>query len=134
MNKTKLILGSVAFYIALCVANVALPATISPVPASAAQTSDKDPSNDLPNPDQPYYDLWGNEFAFDGTLMRVSTCPYSDPISGKPNPYCDTYVPHTPTGCPYGDSIPLDSPKCAPPANQTTTPPATVNPNQCWGK
>lgn len=25
------------------------------------------------------------------------------------------YVPHTPTGCPYGDSIPLDSPKCTPP-------------------
>lgn len=22
-----------------------------------------------------------------------------------------------PTGCPYGDSIPLDSPKCAPPAD-----------------
>jgi len=22
-----------------------------------------------------------------------------------------------PTGCPYGDSIPLDSPKCAPPEN-----------------
>lgn len=23
-----------------------------------------------------------------------------------------------PTGCPYGDSIPLDSPKCAPPQNE----------------
>lgn len=26
-----------------------------------------------------------------------------------------SYIAHTPTGCPYGDSIPLDSPKCAPP-------------------
>jgi len=32
----------------------------------------------------------------------------------------DKYIPHTPTGCPYGDSIPLDSPKCVP--------------EQSWGK
>jgi hypothetical protein len=27
-----------------------------------------------------------------------------------------------PTGCPYGDSIPLDSPKCAPPAPEAYDP------------
>lgn len=33
-----------------------------------------------------------------------------------------------PTGCPYGDSIPLDSPKCAPPADPATAY-APWNPN-----
>lgn len=31
------------------------------------------------------------------------------------------YLPHTPTGCPYGDSIPVDSPKCVPPAENVTS-------------
>lgn len=40
------------------------------------------------------------------------------------------YVPHTPTGCPYGDSIPLDSPKCAPPPVYA----APVEPGEFQGK
>lgn len=36
------------------------------------------------------------------------------------------YVPHVPTGCPYGDSIPLDSPKCVPPP--AVDPPSTEIP------
>lgn len=32
-----------------------------------------------------------------------------------------------PSGCPYGDNIPLDSPKCAAPPSQTITPPAVIN-------
>jgi len=45
-----------------------------------------------------------------------------------------------PTGCPYGDSIPLDSPKCAPPQAEkldevrptVDEPPITTEEN--WGK
>lgn len=29
-----------------------------------------------------------------------------------------TDTPHTPTGCPYGDSIPIDSPKCVAPPTE----------------
>lgn len=35
-------------------------------------------------------------------------------IGEKNSPLCKK----EPTGCPYGDSIPLDSPKCAPPIEQ----------------
>ncbi len=31
-----------------------------------------------------------------------------------------------PTGCPYGDSIPVDSPKCVPPAEPAQEAPATT--------
>lgn len=53
------------------------------------------------------------------------------------NPICKL----EPTGCPYGDSIPLgpDCDKHAPQPepekpSETITPPATVNLNQCGGK
>lgn len=42
-----------------------------------------------------------------------------------------------PTGCPYGDSIPLDSPKCAPPVeveNTTPTPVTTEDTEVFYGK
>lgn len=45
-----------------------------------------------------------------------------------------------PTGCPYGDAIPLDSPKCAPPQTDPSTavindPPAEAAvPASCQGK
>lgn len=35
-------------------------------------------------------------------------------IMGQAHAEEPPYIPHTPTGCPYGDSIPIDSPKCAP--------------------
>lgn len=44
------------------------------------------------------------------------TCPAGSYEIGREkdgNPLCKL----EPTGCPYGDSIPLDSPKCAPPEN-----------------
>lgn len=43
----------------------------------------------------------------------VAQCPDGQTLQGfddSNNPICRAY----PTGCPYGDSIPLDSPKCAP--------------------
>lgn len=43
-------------------------------------------------------------------------CPagsYNIGISKDDQPICKL----EPTGCPFGDSIPLDSPKCAPPAD-----------------
>lgn len=44
-----------------------------------------------------------------------------------------------PTGCPYGDSIPLDSPKCAPTVVQPTIPETPVtdipdNTSEVFGK
>lgn len=41
-------------------------------------------------------------------------------------PESQDYVPHTPTGCPYGDSIPVDSPKCVPPPEEQPTPSPTA--------
>jgi hypothetical protein len=45
----------------------------------------------------------------------TATCPAGTYEIGRDGakPLCKA----EPTGCPYGDSIPLDSPKCAPPAN-----------------
>jgi hypothetical protein len=47
----------------------------------------------------------------------------------------DTYVPHTPTGCAYGDSIPVDSVKCAPPQSTSVynaTEPVTTAPAETF--
>lgn len=51
--------------------------------------------------------------------MAVASDKYDGDCTGKETVgRCadKPYPPHTPTGCPYGDSIPVDSPKCAPPA------------------
>jgi len=45
----------------------------------------------------------------------------------------EDFVPHTPTGCPYGDSIPLDSPKCAPPPEIQEPTPRPVTPPGYYG-
>lgn len=39
-----------------------------------------------------------------------------------------------PTGCPYGDAIPLDSPKCQPPVAHTSDVPAAPEITQLQGK
>lgn len=38
------------------------------------------------NSTAPYYDLWGNEFSYQGKLIKASS-EQKDPVSGKPNPY-----------------------------------------------
>ena len=65
------------------------------------------------NPDRPSYDLWGNKWSYNGKLLKVGKCPYIDPISKSPNPYC-----------PHKKSIPA----------QTTTKPKPNKINQCGGK
>jgi hypothetical protein len=40
------------------------------------------------DPNRPQYDLWGNEWSATGTLLKIGSCE-PDPISGKPNPYCE---------------------------------------------
>lgn len=63
-----------------------LPAQTRTQPASAAQTSEKEIS--LPDPYRPSYDLWGNQWSYDGKLLHA-VCPnVPDPISGKDNPEC----------------------------------------------
>lgn len=50
-------------------------------------TLDKDcASTSCTDPNANYYDLWGNEFTYDGTLIQAST-EQTDPISGQVNPY-----------------------------------------------
>lgn len=44
----------------------------------------KDPTP--PDPNRPYYDLWGNEFDYQGNLIQAST-ECIDPISGAVNTY-----------------------------------------------
>ena len=44
------------------------------------------------------------------------------------------YVPHVPTGCPYGDSIPLDDPKCVPPPVEAVQPIAEPTPEPVKAK
>lgn len=39
----------------------------------------------LPDPNRPYFDLWGNEFTYNGTLLKAAPC-VTDPISGQQNP------------------------------------------------
>lgn len=112
--KTKLILGVLSAAIILTGITAVLPAQTRPQLANAAQTSDKCYDN-CTDPDRPYFDMWGNQFAYDGTLLHVATCPYTDPISHQPNPYCPAVV-------------------TTPAPSQTTAPPATVNPNQCGAK
>lgn len=46
----------------------------------------KDPTP--PDPNRPYYDLWGNQFSYDGKLLHAACPNVPDPISGKGNPYC----------------------------------------------
>lgn len=48
-----------------------------------------------PDPNRPSFDAAGNKYDYMGNLIEAVSPPH-------------------PTGCPYGDSIPLDSPKCAP--------------------
>lgn len=50
---------------------------------NGALSKDPTPSD----PERPYFDLWGNEFTYDGQLMHIST-ECVDPISNEPNPYC----------------------------------------------
>lgn len=42
-----------------------------------------------PDPNRPYFDLWGNRFDYNGNLLNVSETCYPDNQAG-PNPYCQT--------------------------------------------
>lgn len=112
-----------------------------PAVAQVAQSSDKtspvvqsqkDPTP--PDPNRPYYDGWGNEFSYDGTLMHANCPNVPDPITGKDNPYCvcppdaadHTYylmgydknagaaVCHIEYyhACPYSEGVSADDPMC----------------------
>lgn len=61
------------------------------------------------------------QFLLLGLLLLITILFASGNIASGDDQYKD-YVPHTPTGCPYGDSIPLDDPKCVPPAIQEPQP------------
>lgn len=60
--------------------------------ASMASSPTLVPSSDktisLPDPNRPYFDMWGNKFDYMGNLIYIGNCPYIDPISNEPNPYC----------------------------------------------
>ncbi len=91
-------------------------------PKAYALSSDKcTDARCLPNPNRNQFDLWGNEFDYQGNLLTVGTCPYTDPISGKPNPYCAATQP---TGCPWADAAPLglECDKLAPQQQDNTVP------------
>lgn len=49
---------------------------------------------DCMNPQRPYFDIWGDKFDYKGSLIEVGDCPYSDPISHLPNPYCQQQPPY----------------------------------------
>lgn len=93
-------------------------------------------------------DKWFNRIAMVITLVLViialwvmtasaatTDCPAGTYDAGG---FCK----NEPTGCPYGDSIPMDSPKCAPPVETpepSFTPPtendiAPVAAEESWGK
>lgn len=91
-------------------------------------------TNSCTDPNRPYYDGWGNEFAYDGTLMHAACPNVPDPISGKNNSYCvcppatDAYtwyilgydkdtnmaVCHIEYyhACPYSENVSADDPMC----------------------
>jgi hypothetical protein len=85
--KLKTILAVSSLAILLVGLGTILPVNTRPMAANAAQVSDKDLSN-LPDPNRPSYDMWGNKFSYDGVLLETGTCPYSDPITGQANPLC----------------------------------------------
>lgn len=67
--------------------------------------------------------------ALDGEQVSTKTCPAGSYEIGRKEPGGDPICKLEPTGCPYGDSIPLDMcDKFAPPkeVQPTTTEPATV--------
>lgn len=139
---TKRFLAALALALLIIGVAAALPAKTRTQPANASDNGKC--YENCTDPDRPQYDMWGNKFDAYGNLLQVGTCPYSDPISGKPNPYCHTdcqYPDRTTNpvgGCDNSDpcdpaNVKGGSGDCTEPS-QNTTPPATVNTNQCWGK
>lgn len=104
-----------------------------PVPkAYALESSDK--SSTVPDPNRPYYDQWGNEFSWQGDLMKAACPNKPDPITGQDNQYCTCpaanadgvyylqgYDKNTNVSvcgfsyyhqCPYSDAVSADDPLC----------------------
>lgn len=49
-----------------------------------------------PDPNRPYFDGWGNEFSYNGSLIKAAPCT-TDPINHQPNPYsCNTPMSQSP--------------------------------------
>jgi hypothetical protein len=150
MRKYKLFLA-VALVTALNLGvGFILPVHVSPDTVAA----EKDPSP--PNPDRPYYDGFGNQFKFDGTLMHA-TCPnVPDSVTGQNNPECVcpadtsagayfirgndkntnavtcgfTYF----NACPYAEGYAATDPMCEKFAAQQPITATPSKPNQCGGK
>lgn len=55
-------------------------------PCVSDPTKAKDPCP--PDPNRPYYDMWGNKFDYMGNLIWAACPNQPDPITGKDNPYC----------------------------------------------
>lgn len=74
------IVGSVA-------ANVITPILFNtqPQPAIEAQNGKDIIQSD---PYRPSFDIWGNEWSYDGKLIHAACPNVPDPISGKDNPEC----------------------------------------------
>lgn len=41
------------------------------------------------DPNRPYFDQWGNEFDYMGSLIQVGNCTIQQPPINGPNPYCN---------------------------------------------
>lgn len=77
------IIAVLALVIFITGVGMALPAQTRTQPAYA---NEKDPAP--PNPYRPSFDMWGNQWSYDGKLLHA-VCPnVPDPITGKDNPEC----------------------------------------------
>lgn len=133
--------------------NTVLPVQAQPKPANVSQASDKDPTP--PNPNRPYFDMWGNKFTYDGQLITAACPNVPDPITHQDNPKCVCPAP-TETGtyflqgydkttgaavcgfsyyheCPYARSQSADSDVCQKLSAEQDQPVTETSDNQYGG-
>lgn len=77
------ILATIAASLAIVTILTALPAQTRTQPAVA---SDKELIQS--DPYRPSFDMWGNQWSYDGKLMHAACPNVPDPISHKDNPEC----------------------------------------------
>ena len=155
----KPILSALAVALLITGVIALLPAQSRPQPASAAATSEKDPTP--PDPNRPYYDQWGNKFQWDGVLLDAACPNVPDTTSGQDNPKCVCPAPTAKgayhlqgydqtTGaavcgftyyneCPYFAGAEAGTPECekgkpTPEQMQPWNPNQTSEPTSCSGK
>lgn len=119
MSKIKLVLASSAIVLAIVGVSAALPAKTRPQPAQAQQ-SDK-------------YD--GGCTGHETQGRCADKCPPGTYQIGIDERYGSAICKNEPTGCPYGDSIPL-GPECDKhkPVKSTVKPAQPPKAAQCGGK